>query len=771
MAAHRRSSQRQRQRAAKAQPATATTAQNSAPVEVPKPSRTKSNNDTINMVATFGEVLSAIESLYEDGLKPFGRILRKRVAELAAIASGMDSSCEANLPHVDIKELLYTCESSDRLRVEPEEGGDWSVLIVGRTETFINVYSPDDPYPTAMWSAAAEYFQTLAEVDMHLPGGRYSCAQALQARCLSFLQGHSLGQVCHIVQLAISKKKILGYLNGSVVPYFHSQSMVKESCAVLKAPCTGNAGVPAAPSVSGGTILTMATWEIARGCLRDILQNSASAGEEPGALGTVPLSNVKRLFRSRFQTELSETLLGHSKLSELLQDERFGDICFVELQGNGYTVIQVQPKMDGTGNQTTAREAQTEAAAEQSYPQQTLMLDASMASDLVESSPSPKCRKTWWRPPSGDGLESSIVQRTFIHASLPPPTPEPNARRRSASLSKDFGSQTIWEPVELKTRRSETASTIDSSSGSAAQGMPSRSPTPSDSCRSSDALEDPVKLLLRKWDLGATTQTIKIGDAADEDSLDEDEEPNRRPAFCLDEPLSLDEAGFFFEPAPYMQTPTSVYGQPSPAWWPYLSPSVLDSCVGCAAPPKVQNTWPCLSPSLLEGCVGSIALSKVHNTFIHSPLPPPTPLRGDASRRSCSLPKNIGSNKNAWEVTCQALGFSHLADSVQCEPVFNASVDSLPTPSVYAGYSGYDSPAYVPGFASSPSFVPPSPALTASPTYCSRRPFRSGAHRPFHFGDHTPTSSYSRPLSPLGGPGQVAQQPTSGIIRLAELLR
>jgi len=260
MAAHRRSSQRQRQRAAKAQPGTATAA---PPVEVPKPSRTKSNNDTINMVATFAEVLSAIESLYEDGLKPFGRILRKRVAELAATASGVDSSFEANLPHVDIKELLYSCESSDCLRVEPEEGGDWSVLIIGRTETFINVYSPDDPYPTAMWGAAAEYFQTLAEVDMHLPGGRYSCAQALQARCLAFLHGQSLGQLCHIVQLAISKKKLLGYLNGSVVPYFHSQSMVKESCAVLKAPCTANAGVPAAPSVSGGTILTMATWEIA----------------------------------------------------------------------------------------------------------------------------------------------------------------------------------------------------------------------------------------------------------------------------------------------------------------------------------------------------------------------------------------------------------------------------------------------------------------------------------------------------------------------------
>jgi len=40
--------------------------------------------------------------------------------------------------------------------------------------------------------------------------------------------------------------------------------------------------------------------------------------------------------------ELSETMLGHSKLSELLQDCRFGDICDVRLDTNGYTVVQRQ---------------------------------------------------------------------------------------------------------------------------------------------------------------------------------------------------------------------------------------------------------------------------------------------------------------------------------------------------------------------------------------------------------------------------------------------
>merc|ERR1719326_1152891 len=136
-----------------------------------------------------------------------------------------------------MKHLRATCEQNASLRVEPEEGGDWSVIILGRPETFINIYSSVDVYPEGMWGAAAAYFQLLSGDDMQLPGGRYSCAQILQARGLGFLQGRSLGQICHIVQLAISQRKLLGYHNGSVVPYASSQSMLKEQCALLRAPC------------------------------------------------------------------------------------------------------------------------------------------------------------------------------------------------------------------------------------------------------------------------------------------------------------------------------------------------------------------------------------------------------------------------------------------------------------------------------------------------------------------------------------------------------
>lgn len=264
-------------------------------------------------------VLAAVESLYSQELKPFGRILRKRVAELAA-ADGQASTADVD---VDAGRLLEICKASSALEVLKEEGGDWSVLFVDIEGSFVDVYSPFDPYSCELWSQLTLYFDDLEGDDVILPGGRYACALELIRRGLPSFAGRSIGQVCHIVQLAISRKKLLGYLSGSIVPYKRSLSIVKEQCAAWQQP--SNQSTPA---------MACASWESARSGLRSILL-SASAG----AAAELPLSNVKRLFRSHLQLELSETMLGHSKLSDLLQDKWFADICTVKLERNGYFVI------------------------------------------------------------------------------------------------------------------------------------------------------------------------------------------------------------------------------------------------------------------------------------------------------------------------------------------------------------------------------------------------------------------------------------------------
>mmetsp|Transcript_74841 Transcript_74841/g.189176 ORF Transcript_74841/g.189176 Transcript_74841/m.189176 type:complete len:303 (-) Transcript_74841:93-1001(-) len=75
-----------------------------------------------------------------------------------------------------------------------------------------------------------------------------------------------------------------------------------------------------------------------RECLQKILSDASSGGQ------SIPLSNLKRLFRSKFHAELSETSLGYAKLSELLQDSRVSDLCDVKLQGHGYVMVPAQPK-------------------------------------------------------------------------------------------------------------------------------------------------------------------------------------------------------------------------------------------------------------------------------------------------------------------------------------------------------------------------------------------------------------------------------------------
>merc|ERR1719335_2107698 len=105
---------------------------------------------------------------------------------------------------------------------------------------------------------------------MYLPAGRYSCAQALKARDLHFLEGRSLGEVCHIVQLSVSQKKVIGYLNGAIVPYAKSQSKVKEQCAVSQQAYVNSTG-QAADAANGSAGLGMATWEVARKYLKEIL--------------------------------------------------------------------------------------------------------------------------------------------------------------------------------------------------------------------------------------------------------------------------------------------------------------------------------------------------------------------------------------------------------------------------------------------------------------------------------------------------------------------
>jgi len=121
---------------------------------------------------TFAELIVAIASLYRDQLRPYGRILRKRIDELAQVAGRGELA-------LDVKELRALCSTfPQQMRVE-KEGSDWVVLLSGQAQAFVDIYSPVDLYPENLWRDAAEYFCDISKSAQELPGGRYACAQIL----------------------------------------------------------------------------------------------------------------------------------------------------------------------------------------------------------------------------------------------------------------------------------------------------------------------------------------------------------------------------------------------------------------------------------------------------------------------------------------------------------------------------------------------------------------------------------------------------------------
>lgn len=279
---------------------------------------------------TTDEVLVAIRSLYADELKPLGRLILKRLRENAAAAEASRlriASAEVDpehMPQIDPKHLRALCEGCPQVRVGHEEGREYSALLVGEASHFLDLSSRLDIYPPQLWADLVAYLQSLERKRSVLPTGRYVCARMLISQRLPFLSGLSMGQVCHIVQLASTAKRLLGHRDGKLVPFGASEEWAKEQCS----------GQPDLGAPKVGQVQS-AAWREAPALLRELL--SVVVDPEPGVMS---LSNLKRVFRERFNVELSEARLGHAKLLDLLQDPRFQDVCTVRAQRNGQVEVR-----------------------------------------------------------------------------------------------------------------------------------------------------------------------------------------------------------------------------------------------------------------------------------------------------------------------------------------------------------------------------------------------------------------------------------------------
>mmetsp|Transcript_90899 Transcript_90899/g.190053 ORF Transcript_90899/g.190053 Transcript_90899/m.190053 type:complete len:521 (+) Transcript_90899:54-1616(+) len=273
------------------------------------------------------DVLAAVKSLYADRLEPFGRILLRRVREQCI--DQFRVSCVDQAPLVEPKYLHQVCFECPELSVEAVDGNEITVTLIGAPTDFVDVCDTNDPYPESLWNEVAKHCEALQGPAALLPGGRYACAQALSLQGLPCFQGLSLGEICHIVQLAVSKHKILGYSDGNMVPYHMSEDAAKDHSHVKQQQRPFAAAAATTRNVEEPRSWPVATWSEARSCLAILLRHGDGSNGNSDS-NVVAVSNLKRLFRSQFGLDLNEIALGYSRLVDLLQDKRLQDVCFLD---------------------------------------------------------------------------------------------------------------------------------------------------------------------------------------------------------------------------------------------------------------------------------------------------------------------------------------------------------------------------------------------------------------------------------------------------------
>lgn len=162
----------------------------------------KHREEDKEQVGDWEQLRGAVQSLYDDQVKPTIGIIRRRMQELY----DADLSCKA------IEQTLVQAPGV----ILDGKTSNHTAVLVGQEGNFVDPLDPSDPFPEDIWNCLYEVVSVAAEKQVYWRGGRYGCAQQLKA--LPILSHYTLGRVQHLVQLAI-QKKLLGYKGGTLVAY------------------------------------------------------------------------------------------------------------------------------------------------------------------------------------------------------------------------------------------------------------------------------------------------------------------------------------------------------------------------------------------------------------------------------------------------------------------------------------------------------------------------------------------------------------------------
>lgn len=280
-------------------------------------------------------VLDAVTSLFEDQIVPHNLLVLQRIKET--------SGERWSLP-----QLSQICERLPEIRIVGEDEPRHLKIMLRDPPSsfryFVDHLSPEDPYPNELWLKIKAFveqqlcvrikaFLEKAAPDPYAgwPKCRYDFAKWMRSR-LDCLSTYSLGHVCHIVQLCISKKEFLGYHSGSLVPYYLSDAYKRKASTSQSIPSQ------ISPSERDSCMSCAQSWEQAGELIARLVDQN---------FGAVRLSSLKEMSRKMFRVEISASAMGHTNLLQLLQDHRLrspiGGAFELEQRGTQWYIVHKAP--------------------------------------------------------------------------------------------------------------------------------------------------------------------------------------------------------------------------------------------------------------------------------------------------------------------------------------------------------------------------------------------------------------------------------------------
>jgi len=224
---------------------------------------------------------------------------------------------------------------------------------------WVDAADENDPYPEGLWVEFERYLENLARLvrtrrvtgpeDAWLhafKGGRYGMAVELQQRRLPFLEDRRLGELCHIVQLAL-RRRLLAYESHLLVP-----------TAAHAASQNARIGLPSAPNrppahVNAWKVPFVQTVAELRQILEELLQSSDG----------LYLAMLKVKILETKGVRLSETVFGCTKLIELVRLPEIAEICWLEhdVQRGTYRLLpRSEGEFDDAGSDGSGQDSQAQ---------------------------------------------------------------------------------------------------------------------------------------------------------------------------------------------------------------------------------------------------------------------------------------------------------------------------------------------------------------------------------------------------------------------------